>query len=489
MIANRTHTVINLEQRSCISGDLTIRYWRGSLYAPPFDIKPTLGEHDYKTCSTCQENRSTIAAQLKERSNRFPNCCDSHRKLVELPCFTVNDFCDSNIKCAEKVIFSYQHVINNPDNHQSILEYLKLVIESFGVFPKGYGEPFLLSDYCRYLKDLISQNTDISTKTKCIIEEYLSSLYENKSGLSDDPVAQICELYNRWLDTFPFGIPFFEKLKVEYRAKTPFYFKYENNSLFPERGRYILKTGPEYIQLLESLTKDLLSKCTAYIRTLSTTNEESLIYFHKIVSERCVFQSIALLSLNADDSYVNIIDKWLEIQCEYLEQISSAVKQIDNSRNDNYPNDSYKESLTRVEDLKQYLENNALSDIIREKEEETFLQALFHLIWNRSSFDVNRETNNGHGCVDFKISKGSSDVTIIEFKLASNTNFKSNITNQVEVYNKANKTNKSITVIFCFTQDEIRSVKCILQNTGLIKKENYIIIDCIRNKPSASKRR
>ena len=484
-----THIIHNLKSCSCNCGDIKISYWKGSLYVVPTSIEVFAGEHDYNNCITCGKNMETIASQLEERCGRFPNCCKSHSRLVHLPYFDVNDFEDANIKCAEKVIFTYQHIINNRNNPKSILEYLQYAIESFGIFPEGYGEPLFLSDYCRYLKDLISLNTDISTKTKCIIEEYLSSLYENKSGLSDDPVAQICELYNRWLETFPFGIPFFEKLKVEYRAKTPFYFKYENNSLFPERGRYILKTGPEYIQLLESLTKDLLSKCTAYIRTLSTTNEESLIYFHKIVSERYVFQSLALLSLNADDSYVNIIDKWLEIQYEYLGHISSAVKQIEDSRNDKYPDDSYKEALTRVDDLKQYLENNALSDIVREKEEEKFMQTIFYLIWNRTSFDVNREPNNGYGCVDFKISKGASDVTIIEFKLASNTNFKSNITNQVEVYNKANKTNKSITVIFCFTQDEIRSVKCILQNTGLIKKENYIIIDCIRNKPSASKRR
>ena len=51
---------------------------------------------------------------------------------------------------------------------------------------------------------------------------------------------------------------------------------------------------------------------------------------------------------------------------------------------------------------------------------EKDVQLAFGLVWS-SAFDVNREVNNGRGPVDFKVSLGAGDKSLIEFKLASNT--------------------------------------------------------------------
>ena len=40
----------------------------------------------------------------------------------------------------------------------------------------------------------------------------------------------------------------------------------------------------------------------------------------------------------------------------------------------------------------------------------------------------------GRGAVDFKISRGSKDKTLVEFKLAKNTQLKRNLKNQVKIY-------------------------------------------------------
>ena len=42
-------------------------------------------------------------------------------------------------------------------------------------------------------------------------------------------------------------------------------------------------------------------------------------------------------------------------------------------------------------------------------------------MWYNTAFDVNREVENGRGIVDYTISKGAMDKTLIEFKLASNS--------------------------------------------------------------------
>ena len=68
------------------------------------------------------------------------------------------------------------------------------------------------------------------------------------------------------------------------------------------------------------------------------------------------------------------------------------------------------------------------------------LQNIAPSVENATEYDVNREVNNGRGPVDFKVSKGSKDTTLVEFKLASNTKLKKNLENQVEIYKKANCT-------------------------------------------------
>lgn len=56
---------------------------------------------------------------------------------------------------------------------------------------------------------------------------------------------------------------------------------------------------------------------------------------------------------------------------------------------------------------------------------------------------------NRRGSADYKVSKGSKNSSLIEFKLASNTKLKKNIQKQVEIYKKANFTDRAIKVIGC----------------------------------------
>lgn len=117
---------------------------------------------------------------------------------------------------------------------------------------------------------------------------------------------------------------------------------------------------------------------------------------------------------------------------------------------------------------------------------ESDLQIMYRLVWFASPFDVNREVNNGRGPVDFKISKGAIDTTLVEFKLASNSKLKKNLENQVEIYKKANLTSRAIKVILFFTQDEFDKINRILNELNLQGCKDIVLIDAIDNKQSAS---
>lgn len=117
---------------------------------------------------------------------------------------------------------------------------------------------------------------------------------------------------------------------------------------------------------------------------------------------------------------------------------------------------------------------------------EKDLQLLFKFTWFGTAFDVNAEVNNGRGPVDYKVSFGSSDKTLVEFKLAKNSKLKQNLKNQVEVYEQANGTHTSMKVILFFTELEQVSVSNILKELHLENNDNIILIDACDNKVSAS---
>jgi len=153
--------------------------------------------------------------------------------------------------------------------------------------------------------------------------------------------------------------------------------------------------------------------------------------------------------------------------------------------------DSFEESLRRLHFLKSVIEDQDGYRFFyhdgKPVHREADLQLMYKLTWCASTFDVNREVNNGRGPVDFKVSKGSRDKTLVEFKLASNSKLKQNLKHQVGVYEAANDTAKSIKAILYFSESEFKKVQTALSELGLTGRRDVVLIDaCPTNKPSAS---
>jgi hypothetical protein len=159
----------------------------------------------------------------------------------------------------------------------------------------------------------------------------------------------------------------------------------------------------------------------------------------------------------------------------------------------NQPLNSYEEALARVRYFKHYVEHQDGYRLINKGAGEPFsqekeVQLFFGLVFYGSRFDVSRETNQGRGPVDFKVSRGDWDKSLIEFKLASNKQLKRNLENQVPIYEQANRTKRSVKVIILYTHDQELKARGILKELGVEDKEDIIVIDARSdNKPSASK--
>jgi hypothetical protein len=156
------------------------------------------------------------------------------------------------------------------------------------------------------------------------------------------------------------------------------------------------------------------------------------------------------------------------------------------------PGDSYDDAYKRVLFFKDVIENKGGHRIFYigttplEREED--LHILYRMTWFATTSDVTREANDGRGPVDFKVSRGSKDKTLVEFKLAKNTQLERNLKNQTPIYERASGAKRSIKVIVFFTAAERRRVEGILKKLQLVGDNDVVLIDARKdNKPSGSK--
>jgi len=86
------------------------------------------------------------------------------------------------------------------------------------------------------------------------------------------------------------------------------------------------------------------------------------------------------------------------------------------------------------------------------------------------------------------VSRGSKDKTIVEFKLASNSQLKRNLERQTKVYQKASDARGGIKVILYFTSVELRRATATLAELDLVGDGDIVLIDARRdNKTSGSR--
>jgi hypothetical protein len=187
------------------------------------------------------------------------------------------------------------------------------------------------------------------------------------------------------------------------------------------------------------------------------------------------------------------IENVREVDDRFVQNVSYLVSLVvKHSQFYTAPSGTLEETGRKIDYLKQVIENQDGYRIFyvsgQPIERERDLQILFKLVWEGSPSSVDAEVNNGRGPVDFKISRGSADKTLVEFKLASNPQLERNLEKQVEIYEKANRTIQSYKVIILFSARDDAKVRNILRRLSLAGDPGIILIDARNdNKPSASK--
>lgn len=185
------------------------------------------------------------------------------------------------------------------------------------------------------------------------------------------------------------------------------------------------------------------------------------------------------------------IDAIGEIKQIYLDQLPHLVMLLKKETAFyDTPLNSFDEALQRVLYLKHVIEHCDGYRMFYDKDtpirREVDLHIMYKLVCFDTLSDANSEVNNGRGPVDFKLSNGRKDCTLVEFKLTRT--LKKNLEKQVEIYKDANNTDKAIKVILYFTEEEEAKTFSILNELGLTDKPVIVTIDArADNKIQASK--
>lgn len=195
---------------------------------------------------------------------------------------------------------------------------------------------------------------------------------------------------------------------------------------------------------------------------------------------------------NGDKAVKQSQGKVSETEARFVEQLGRFIEKLA-AETEFYRRgiNTYEECRARVLFLKAEIEDNGGYRLFyhggKPVKREADLQIMFRLTWYATPSDFNAEVNNGRGPVDFTASRGAKDKTLVEFKLASNSKLKQNVAKQVGVYEAANRTSKSLKVIFYFSESERLKVADVLKELKLDADERIVLIDCREdNKPSAS---
>jgi hypothetical protein len=92
--------------------------------------------------------------------------------------------------------------------------------------------------------------------------------------------------------------------------------------------------------------------------------------------------------------------------------------------------------------------------------------------------------------VDFKVSRGGADKTLVEFKLAKNSHLEQNLKSQTAIYQRASDAKRTIKVIVYFKAAQKKRVERILKKLKLTDDKSVVLVDARKdNKPSGSKAR
>ncbi|MCG2419988.1 hypothetical protein K8089_13240 [Aequorivita sp. F47161] len=320
-----------------------------NVYEVPFATEPTKGEHSLESCENCRKHRLTLIDEINEIVKDFPNCCDNHKNLNNKGYFNITDFNGIAEMIADKVLYSYHHIINNLDSedwYSDIIAYLNYSIESFGKMPSDCGEPFQLSTFYSALMRLLKNIEKEIKSDKITIVEVRTRMNKviKLIDIENEPLEEVNRTdfnllltkYDEWFKAFPFDLPYFRNLKPKFKRVIPLqtgrtrYNKYLGTT---ENEKH---TNESLTVYLLQITQNIISNingATLYEKGLLSNTDK--IDIDLLVQHRKL-QALELSKMpnSKSEDYIKVLKKWFKQEMRFIKKITPKLKDLPPSQPD-----------------------------------------------------------------------------------------------------------------------------------------------------------
>jgi hypothetical protein len=232
-------------------------------------------------------------------------------------------------------------------------------------------------------------------------------------------------------------------------------------------------------------------------KELNIVKIDSIVSHHNLPIDICKNSYDKLLISNQKSDYsskkqeieennINLLDKNLaKIHINYGD-ISYPINTINSKLIVTIENvyDIVKEICKEYKDL---IENKGLFKLLVDKEEirvkEKDAQLLFfgvaHFYCSANDLKLSPEVNSGNGPVDFNLSKGFKANVNVEMKIADSNKLEKGLWSQLNIYNKAENTNKSIYLIIKTNDEYDKKIKKLEKILNYRKSKGEVLPEIV----------
>lgn len=294
----------------------------------PFEIeKPEEYEFPEGFPYCCGSHKQHLKL-LEDYHEKFPNCCDDHLEYYKKFKFDKNIlYKDLPLRVLKTVSYTHHKIINSINNEdwlEDISEYLEYVIRSLGQPAVGFHY------FVQFIElSINSKQTKIPTDKKKILLRIIKDQYDYTPKKEKTDMNLLYNIYEKWLDFFPFELVFFSQFKSEFSKSLPFVKEKLKSNRYLGLTSFKMVSPSELVDSLFQRTIYMLS----LIDTVKLVKDELITDTEKIRldfinQDHQYRQRILLNTFNkGEKKYIKTIKEWLENEKEYFSSIVPIINQ------------------------------------------------------------------------------------------------------------------------------------------------------------------
>jgi hypothetical protein len=297
------------------------------------DIQPLEGykkpNKDFPNC----EYHKGVLNNAQEYLDKFPNCCERHKKLNSETWFDKNNYNYVPSKVSKQISYTIHCIetcIEKEDWFKLITDYIEWNYISFGQLPYTYHTSVGLPPYINILKNKLSEEGFIPNDKALRLLDFIEHHGELDEKKSSTDLNVLVSTYEKWLKIFPFQLSHFKDLKPKFDKQLPILKGKAQTNAYTGVSYVQMHSKKSLIAILNNLTKTLLDSIDIpNLRKqggLSDLQANQLEFIEAELSTKT--KKITKSFSKGELKYVKALKNWLTIHKEYFKEIEPILNTI-----------------------------------------------------------------------------------------------------------------------------------------------------------------